>query len=85
MTKSNWIEKAKQAEVSVHNFVDGARTDIGCGDRVFDKHSARDGSLLYQFNSGSAEDVDHAVANARKAFEDGRWSELPLQQRKAVL
>jgi acyl-CoA reductase-like NAD-dependent aldehyde dehydrogenase len=29
-------------------------------------------------------DVDHAVAVARTAFEDGRWSGLPAADRAAI-
>ncbi|MGD9861643.1 MAG: aldehyde dehydrogenase family protein [Pseudodonghicola sp.] len=44
-----------------------------------------DGSVLTTLEGASAADVDRAVASARKAFEDGRWSRLAPAARKTVL
>ncbi|HQY43270.1 MAG TPA: aldehyde dehydrogenase [Paracoccaceae bacterium] len=44
-----------------------------------------DGKALTTLASASAADVDRAVASARAAFEDGRWSRLAPAARKAVL
>lgn len=44
-----------------------------------------DGSVLTTLEGASAADVDRAVASARKAFEDGRWSRLAPAARKIVL
>ncbi|MCX8509771.1 MAG: aldehyde dehydrogenase family protein [Rhodobacteraceae bacterium] len=48
-------------------------------------HSPIDGGLLTTTAAASAEDVTRAVASARAAFDDGRWSRLPPAGRKAVL
>ena len=85
MTNINWVAKAQNTDLSVRNFINGCHTDIRPGDSIISKHSPRDGRLLYEFSSGSGNDVKDAVANARGALEDGRWSELSLQQRKTVL
>ncbi|MDP5218607.1 aldehyde dehydrogenase family protein [Ruegeria sp. 2205SS24-7] len=44
-----------------------------------------DGSVLTTLAGASAADVDRAVASARTAFEDGRWSRMAPAVRKKVL
>ncbi|MGR3615151.1 MAG: aldehyde dehydrogenase family protein [Paracoccaceae bacterium] len=44
-----------------------------------------DGSFLTTLSGASAHDVDRAVAAARAAFEDGRWSRMAPAARKKVL
>ena len=44
-----------------------------------------DGKVITQIAEGTREDVDHAVAAARAAFEDGRWSSMAPAGRKRVL
>lgn len=44
-----------------------------------------DGRVLTLIAEGTADDVDAAVAAARAAFEDGRWSRLAPARRKAIL
>lgn len=85
MTDINWAERASNADLVVRNFINGCHTDIRPGDNTISKQSPRDGRLLYQFSSGSRDDVEDAVTNAREAFEDGLWSDASLQQRKAIL
>ncbi|MEI4486755.1 aldehyde dehydrogenase [Frigidibacter sp. MR17.14] len=43
------------------------------------------GTVLGSVAACDAADVDLAVAKAREAFDDGRWSRLPPGERKAVL
>jgi acyl-CoA reductase-like NAD-dependent aldehyde dehydrogenase len=43
------------------------------------------GRLCVTFGEGSDADVDRAVAAARRAFDDGRWSDAPPSQRKQIL
>ncbi|WP_018240428.1 aldehyde dehydrogenase [Ensifer sp. BR816] len=43
------------------------------------------GKVLAELPAGSATDVDNAVAVARQAFEDGRWSKQTPASRKQVL
>ena len=83
MTDINWHQRASEATLDVRNFINGQPID--CVGQAINKHSARDGQLLYQFGEGDQETVDTAVSSARNAFNDGRWSSLPNHQRKAVL
>lgn len=79
-----WIRRAQGLEPQVRNFVNGRWIDAR-GERGLEKYSPRDGRLLYHFSAGGAHDVDEAVAHARAAFADGRWSQMPVQRRKEVL
>ena len=44
-----------------------------------------DGSVLGAFGDASAEDVDRAVAAARKAFEEGPWGTMKPGERAALI
>lgn len=79
----NWRARAAQATLSVENVV-GEQTFEPSGDVAVEKRSPRDGRLLYQFGEGDGHDIDRAVSAARAAFDDERWSGLPIHQRAAV-
>jgi acyl-CoA reductase-like NAD-dependent aldehyde dehydrogenase len=80
----DWIARAASLRVDVRNFVNGRRCDGG-GERLVSKLAPRDGVPLYQLGCGSANDVESAVAAARRAFRDGAWSQLASQRRSEVL
>lgn len=84
MTNINWRSRAERAELRVQNFINGDYIDCQ-GEESIAKTSPRDGSALYEFLSGTGEEVDRAVQSAQQAFNDGRWSGQSLQSRKAVL
>ncbi|MDA9091298.1 aldehyde dehydrogenase family protein [Porticoccaceae bacterium] len=85
MNTPDWPTRANDLNLHIRNFIDGRYTDISTGEGLMDKHSSRDGRLLYQLGSGTLEDVNNAAANAQAAFDDGRWCSLPLSQRQGVL
>lgn len=84
MINIDWHRRARLLTPRVRNFVDGRFGFELDGDK-FKKFSPRDGSLLYQFGGTAATEVDNAIAVSRRAFEDGRWSNLPLNRRKCIL
>lgn len=63
--------------------IDGAWVDGQGGETPV--ISPIDGRILTTLASASAADVARATANARAAFEDGRWSRMAPAARKAVL
>ena len=65
-------------------FIDGGFVPAASG-RTFDDIAGRDGSLIARVAEGGAEDVDRAVAAARRSFDDRRWSDQPPAARKRVL
>jgi len=66
------------------HLIDGARVAASDGGTM-PVVSPIDGRGFARMARGTASDVDAAVAAARAAFEDGRWSGLPPARRKAVL
>jgi acyl-CoA reductase-like NAD-dependent aldehyde dehydrogenase len=71
-------------EQSVAPFVDGAIVESQ-SDRRVEVMNPSDGRLCLTLGAGSEADVDRAVASARRAFDDGRWSEAPPSVRKQTL
>ena len=65
-------------------FIDGAYVDAASGE-TFDAISPIDGQVVTQVAAGDREDVDRAVAGARRVFEEGTWSRLAPKKRKKVL
>ena len=53
--------------------------------KVVDDIGPASGETIAQVPQSSAEDVERAVAAAREAFDDGRWSGLPHGARAALL
>jgi acyl-CoA reductase-like NAD-dependent aldehyde dehydrogenase len=79
----DWIGKSRDLKLRVRNFVAGRYTEER-GEAI-EKYSPRDGSLLCQFGAGEEHEVEEVVAVAKEAFDDGRWSKLPMSQRKDAL
>jgi gamma-glutamyl-gamma-aminobutyraldehyde dehydrogenase len=53
--------------------------------KTFDTVNPATGKVLAKVAACDAADVDLAVAKARDAFEDGRWSRLHPRDRKEAL
>ena len=86
MQDQHWQNLAQSLDYSIQNVINGERRPQQANDAApLQKFSGRDGSLLYEFSSGTAAEADAAVANAREAFNDGRWNGLSLGQRAAIL
>ncbi|PLS21247.1 aldehyde dehydrogenase [Amylibacter cionae] len=64
--------------------IDGKKTAASNGG-VRDVFSPIDGSMLTTIAEGTSADVDAAVAAAKKAFNDGRWSRMAPANRKQIL
>ncbi len=65
-------------------FIDGASAEA-TGGGWLEVHSPATGELVGRVPAGTAADVDRAVAAARAAFSDGRWSRRYLPERVAIL
>jgi acyl-CoA reductase-like NAD-dependent aldehyde dehydrogenase len=80
----DWVARAGALRIQIRNFV-GGKSLGGDGAGELHKASPRDGQELYTFAAGSPRDVESAVTAARRAFVDGRWSQLPALRRSEVL
>jgi betaine-aldehyde dehydrogenase len=65
-------------------FIDGASVEAA-GRAWLEVHSPATGALVGRVPAGTETDVDRAVAAARAAFRDGRWSRRYLPERAAIL
>jgi gamma-glutamyl-gamma-aminobutyraldehyde dehydrogenase len=75
---------AARARLETRLFIDGRFVDAVRGGR-FQTINPATGAPLAEVSAGTAEDVDRAVAAARRAFRAGVWTKLPPRQRMEVL
>ncbi|HEY9255580.1 MAG TPA: aldehyde dehydrogenase [Stenotrophomonas sp.] len=83
-TQQEWQARADALALQTRAFIDGRYVDAAGGAR-FDCVSPIDGRVLGQVADCDAEDIDRAVAAARRSFEAGSWSRTAPRQRKRVL
>jgi 4-guanidinobutyraldehyde dehydrogenase / NAD-dependent aldehyde dehydrogenase len=81
---STWEARAAELDVNGQAIIAGRYVDAKSG-KTFEKRSPVDGRVLGTVAEGDAAEVEAAVAAARKAYEDGVWSELAPRQRKTIL
>jgi gamma-glutamyl-gamma-aminobutyraldehyde dehydrogenase len=83
-TLAYWQDKAATLSIEGRAFIDGEYRHAANG-RTFDCLSPIDGKLLVKVADSAADDVNAAVAAARRAFDSRVWSGLNPRQRKAIL
>lgn len=66
------------------HIIEGERHGASDGGEM-DVISPLNGKVLTTIPRGTREDADRAIASARRAFEDGRWADLPPAARKRTL
>ncbi|WP_139296075.1 aldehyde dehydrogenase family protein, partial [Pseudomonas aeruginosa] len=72
LSREEYAAIAATLDLPQRAFIDGGFRDA-CSGRTFASTNPATGELLAQVAACDAEDVGHAVASARRAFEDGRW------------
>ncbi|HET7229776.1 MAG TPA: aldehyde dehydrogenase family protein [Longimicrobium sp.] len=65
-------------------FIGGEWVDAASG-KTFDTINPATGDVLTQVAEGGPEDVDRAVAAARRTFDEGKWSGMDARKRGKVL
>ena len=84
LTREEYRAIADSLDLPVNAFIDGAFRPAKSG-KTFTSTNPATGVALAEIAACAAEDVDFAVARARDAFEDGRWSRRSPGERKEVL
>lgn len=84
LNKDQYAAIAAKLNLRTQAFIDGAFRDSISGN-TFATTNPSTGKLLANVAACDSQDVDLAVASAKKAFEDGRWSKLSPGERKHVL
>ncbi|MBX3098319.1 MAG: aldehyde dehydrogenase family protein [Salinibacterium sp.] len=83
-TLVDWEAAAAQLRLPTTLVIDGessAPRDHGS----FDHRTPRDGSLLGAVPAGDIDDLDRAVAAARRAFDEGPWPTMAPRERKRLM
>ncbi|MFL5680238.1 MAG: aldehyde dehydrogenase [Chloroflexota bacterium] len=84
LTTEDWLQRAADVQPRTEAFIGGRFVPAASGE-TFDDVAGRDGSLIAKVAAGGSEDVDRAVAAARAAFDDRRWSDRSPADRKRIL
>ena len=79
-TRENWQALAEGLSFRTQAFINGQYVDAASG-KTFDCVSPIDGRVLGQVAECAEEDIDRAVAAARRSFASGAWAE----DRKSVV
>ncbi len=84
LTRDEYAAIAAALDLPSQAFIDGTFRPALSG-TTFETVNPATGDRLADIAACGEEDVDLAVAKAREAFDDGRWSKLPPGERKDVL
>lgn len=79
----DWIGRSRGLRFETRDFVAGRWCTPKSGS--LEKFSPRDGNLLCCFGEATSAEIDQIVSTTRHAYDDGRWSRLPVQRRKEIL
>jgi phenylacetaldehyde dehydrogenase len=66
------------------HLIDGNERDSADG-RTFEVRNPANGALVARVAEGGATEIEFAVEAASRAFDDGRWSRLPVRERHRIL
>lgn len=83
-TRDDWQALADRLDIRTRAFIDGQYVDAASG-RTFDCISPINGRVLGKVAECGEEDVQRAVAAARRSFESGAWSQAKPVKRKKIL
>jgi len=83
---SLWQQTAvkQRKHIETRLFINGEFVDARKGGRFATTNPAN-GEVLAEMSAGTGEDIDRAVAAARKAFRSGVWSQMAPRERMDVL
>jgi gamma-glutamyl-gamma-aminobutyraldehyde dehydrogenase len=84
LDKAGWHRRAEALEPETRNFIDGAFVGAKDG-RTFEAVNPATGAVVAAVARSGADDVDRAVAAARRAFRSGVWSRMAPRDRMEVL
>lgn len=79
-----WHDRAKDLTFQTKAFIGGKLVDAASG-KAYDSFNPATNARIATVAECDAEDVNRAVASARKAFDSGVWSRSAPADRKAVL
>lgn len=83
-TQPDWQSRAENLSIQTHAFIAGEFVSSRSG-MTFETVNPATGATLAEVESCGRDDVDVAVAEARRSFASGVWSRMEPQERKSVL
>jgi len=78
------VAGAAKQQIETRMFIDGDYVDAAHGGRFITVDPAN-GETLAEMSEGTAEDIDRAVAVAKRAYQSGVWSDMAPRDRMEVL
>lgn len=75
---------AETLSVPTQSYIDGRYCDAVSG-QTYETVNPATGQVIAQVSACGSEDVDKAVAAARRAFDEGTWNALHPAERKEIL
>ena len=84
MCYMNWAEKAQEITWRIKPFINGSYRD-SISSKSFDNVDPATGKVLCQVAEGGEKDIEQAVKVAHQCFNEGCWSGLAPDARKAIL
>jgi len=79
-----WHKKASEFKSDAKIFIDGKFLDAASG-KTFDNISPSQNRVIGQIASGDIEDVNRAVASAKRVFDAGTWRDMNPRDKKAIM
>lgn len=80
----SWQARALEIRPESQIFIDGKFVDAASG-KTFDNFAPGDNHLIGKNAAGDLEDVNRAVASAKKVFEAGTWREMNPRDKKKIM
>ncbi|MEY4129302.1 MAG: hypothetical protein RIS81_1051, partial [Actinomycetota bacterium] len=84
LSREEWTKRAAQKVSRTQLFIDGKFVDSASG-KTFESINPRDNTVVANVAEGDKQDIDRAVAAARKSFNNGVWSEMAPLDRKNIM
>ncbi len=79
-----WYKKASEFKSDAKIFIDGKFLDAASG-KTFDNISPSQNRVIGQIASGDIEDVNRAVASAKRVFDAGTWRDMNPRDKKIIM
>ena len=79
-----WQEKAGSFQLDAKIFIDGKYCDAASG-KTFDNIAPGQNRTIGQIASGDTEDINRAVASAKRVFDAGIWRDMNPRDKKIIM
>jgi len=79
-----WHKKASEFKSDAKIFINGKLLDAASG-KTFDNISPSQNRVIGQIASGDVEDINRAVASAKRVFDAGTWRDMNPRDKKTIM